>query len=826
MIPLARIALVCSIIVVGWLFDPRHPMAAAETASSGVIDARVTAFFGAYCLKCHGTEKQDGDFRIDQLRVSETDADAENWQAVLDKLHLGEMPPEDSKQPTLAEVEPITTWIAGELRRARAALGGQKGEVVLRRLNRLEYENTIEDLFGVRGDFAVGFPEDAIGGGFNNNGAALSLSSEQVTEYLKAADFVLQRVVVTQPRPETKSVAFTLADQAALDRKKWEEAKRRDASRTDATETEKKRRAEAIANNTYGPPYYPKYGDDSLIPVRYLRPTTRDFFRVNEPGWYRYKVTAYAVRNEGRPMRLSTTCGSGSTEAPPTPVDVVQLTDETPRDFEYRVYLQKNHLVTLEMLDGTNWLPGPKIADDRSPAIAIRRIELEGPLYDQWPPRGHRVLFGESESLVDVSKLSDEAVPGLLHDLAPKLFRRSVAEPVVADLLAYYHQQRQTATPLEAYVQTAKGMMASPLFLYHYEPADSDRGKADGYLLADRLSYFLWRSLPDAELTAAARQGTLSQPEELKRQTARLLADAKMERFLKDFVGQWLQIAKVGEMQPDKALYPEYDAELEQAMIAETEAFIKELLEKDLPLTNLIDSDWAMLNDRLAKHYGIDGVVGNKFRKVSLEKTRTVRGGLLTQASVLNVTSNGTTTSPVVRGVWILERLLGTPAPPPPPDVPAIEPDIRGASTIQEQLEKHRTIPQCAACHKKIDPYGMALENFDVIGAWRENYRALVQQKGRNRPQLGDGKPVTATGELPKLGPYQNFAAFRRLLLQNEDLVYRNVAEKLAVYALGRSMTFADRDDLMQIVKETRAAGGGLRTMIVRLVQSPLFVKP
>jgi len=332
--------------------------------------------------------------------------------------------------------------------------------------------------------------------------------------------------------------------------------------------------------------------------------------------------------------------------------------------------------------------------------------------------------------------------------------------------------------------------------------------------------------MPDAELLALAARGALSQPAALQKQTARLLADARAERFLKDFTGQWLQTTKVGEMQPDKGLYSEYDGELERAMVQETQLFIREMLVNDLSLANLIDSDWATLNDRLARHYGIAGVQGNEFRKVKLDKPQTVRGGLLTQASILSITSNGTTTSPVVRGVWLLEHLLGTPAPPPPPDVPPIEPDIRGATTIQEQLAKHRNIAQCAACHRKIDPYGLALENFDVIGGWREKYRALIVQKGRPRAQLGDGKPVTAADELPKLGAYRSFAEFRALLRKNEALVFNNMAEKLTTYSLGRSVGFADREDLANIVKTTRANGGGLRTMVATLIQSPLFRRP
>jgi hypothetical protein len=309
-----------------------------------------------------------------------------------------------------------------------------------------------------------------------------------------------------------------------------------------------------------------------------------------------------------------------------------------------------------------------------------------------------------------------------------------------------------------------------------------------------------------------------------------MLADARSERFLRDFVGQWLDIERVGEMLPDGDLYPEYDAELGRAMVQETESFIREILHQDLSLANLIDSDWAMLNARMAEHYGVDlpakEVPPDEFRRVSLDKSETVRGGLLTQASVLNITSNGTTTSPVVRGVWVLERLLGTPAPPPPPDVPAIEPDIRGATTIQEQLAKHRSIAQCAACHRKIDPYGFALENFDVIGGWREKYRALEPTANPNRPKLIDGPEVVAADDLPRYGEFKDFREFRDLLHKQEDLVFSNMARQLATFALGRSMDFADEEQLQQIVAATKAHGGGMKTMIRELVASELFSRP
>ncbi len=796
----------------------------AFTASawpSNTIAPNVRTFFDGYCIDCHGPKKQKGDFRVDELKISETAADAENWQLALDNLHLGEMPPEDEKQPMLTEVEPVTEWILAELRRAAQLLGGQKGEVVLRRLNRFEYENTIEDLFDVRGDYAVGFPEDTVSGGFNNNGGALMLSAEQLAEYMKAADFILNRAIVTKPRPETKLVTFTLQDIEARKKKREEEREKFKGKKDEGyTETpaEKKRKEREKATGNYGSPFYPIFGDDAIIPVMHLKPDTKEFMQVREPGWYRFKVVAYAVRNEGKAMRLQVSHGTDNKEEPQTIAGIAHLVDAAPREIEHRVYLQPNQRVQLTMLDGQNWLPGSRILEDKSPAIAIKRIELEGPMIDQWPPKGHQALFG---TLEDVSNLDDAAVPRLLRDFAPKLFRRPVDESVVAGFAAFYHERRKEVAALEAFKLTVKAMMVSPMFLYHYEPAQ----KVDDYALANRLSYFLWRSMADAELFALATKRALSDAAALNKQTSRMLADTRAERFLKDFTGQWLETTKVGEMQPDKSLYPEYDDELERAMVQETQLFIREMLTHDLSIANLLDSDWTMLNDRLARHYGIEGVNGNEFRKVSIDRSKTVRGGLMTQASILSITSNGTTTSPVVRGVWLLERLLGTPAPPPPPDVPPIEPDIRGASTINEQLAKHRNISQCAACHSKIDPYGIALENFDVTGGWRDSYRALVEAKnGRKYP--GEGKPVQPADKLPRLGAFTGFTEFRSLMKKNETLVFQNVAEKLATYALGRSLGFADREDIDQIVKTTRANGGGLQTMIGALIQSPIFKRP
>jgi hypothetical protein len=340
------------------------------------------------------------------------------------------------------------------------------------------------------------------------------------------------------------------------------------------------------------------------------------------------------------------------------------------------------------------------------------------------------------------------------------------------------------------------------------------------------MSYFLWRSTPDDELLKAAADGSLLDATNRRTQAERMLADARSVRFVNDFTGQWLRVREVGVMKANADLYPEYDAELEAAMRGETEHFISEMFRSDLPLTNLIDSDWTMLNERLAKHYRIDGVVGPDFRRVNLDKSQTVRGGLLTHASIHAVTSNGSTTSPVIRGTWVLEKFLGTPAPPPPPDVPAIQPVISGATTIKEQLAKHRDIANCASCHRKIDPPGFALENFDVIGGWRDHYRALVEPRPGARAKLSDGPPVDSTDEWEGVGRFASFQEFRELVKKREDLVVQNLTHQLATFALGRVPGFADRQPLKDIATNVREKKSGMKSLVLDIVSSPVFTNP
>jgi hypothetical protein len=811
-----------------------------ERAVAKDIDPQVATFLHRYCIECHGVNKPKADFQIAQLKVSTNRADAENWQLVLDNLHLGEMPPKEAKQPMPTEFENAIAWIQSEILRAASELKGTDSEVVLRRLNRVEYENTIADLFDVRGDFTAGFPEDLTEHGFDNNGGALMLSSAQLREYMKAADFVLSRAIAPSRRPPSLSKTFTLHDsnRLAIEAARNNLAKRLEKfdSLTPQEKANTRKMEEAAKadpeSNGYRFPVLenselrpPKSTDgpqfDAVMTVQNYfssQPQSHRHFKLNLPGWYRVKAVAYALKNNGRPVRLKFSAGPPKPGVLPKAESVFVFTDDQPREVEANYYLEPGDRVEFTIMDGAPHSQGRTMIDQPGPFIAIRAFSIEGPIYNSWPPKGHRTLFGDS----DPSAPTPEKAAAIAAHLGPKLFRRPVEETTIAKYRALFEKFARTKSPEEALRGMLATMLVSPQFLYHEEPP---RGP-DAFAIASRMSYFLWRSTPDDELLNAAADGSLLDPPKRRAQAERMLNDPRSERLLKDFTGQWLRVREVGLMKANAELYPEYDLELETAMSVETEQFIAEMFRRDLPLINLIDSDWTMLNERLAKHYGIDGVSGPEFRRVSLDKSKTVRGGLLTHASIHAVTSNGSTTSPVIRGTWMLERFLGLPAPPPPPDVPAIEPDVRGATSIKEQLAKHRTIASCNSCHRKIDPLGFALENFDVTGGWRTHYRALVEPRPGARAKLTEGPPVDSADEWAGIGQFNSFQEFRELLKKREDLVVNNLMYQIATFALGRAPGFVERNSLKAIADIVRENKHGMKSLVLDLISSPVFTNP
>jgi hypothetical protein len=478
----------------------------------------------------------------------------------------------------------------------------------------------------------------------------------------------------------------------------------------------------------------------------------------------------------------------------------------------------------------------------KGPGLMIGEVSVVGPL-EAWPATSRTQLLAK----VDPAKGSIEDAREIIGRVLPRAFRRPIQPEEVERYVALSAMALEQKRPFIAALRVGlQAMLCSPEFLFREEPVgrvsnpslgDSSRAGSpssdDGRIisqtaLASRLSYFLWSSLPDDELLALATAGKLNRPDVLRQQVERMLRDPKSARFVENFTGQWLDLRDIDFTEPDMRQYPEFDEMLRHAMLGETQRFFREVLDNDLPLTDFVHSDWTILNERLAKHYGIDGVTGQKFRRVPLPSD-SVRGGVITQASVLKVTANGTNTSPVIRGVWVLENIIGRPVPPPPPGVAAIEPDIRGATTIRQQLDKHRNVESCAVCHNQIDPPGFALESFDAIGGQRDWYRSLGEgtrvdlEINRRRVQYKKGPNVDPAGQFADGRAFGDIRELKSLLLADREQIARCLTEKLLTYATGRGLGFSDRPAVNAVVLGVSKRQYGFRSLIHEVVQSESF---
>ncbi|MFO0884090.1 MAG: DUF1592 domain-containing protein [Pirellulales bacterium] len=417
----------------------------------------------------------------------------------------------------------------------------------------------------------------------------------------------------------------------------------------------------------------------------------------------------------------------------------------------------------------------------------------------------------------------------LLADFLPRAFRHPVEEGLRKKYVAKVDERLKAGECFENAMRWVYRACLLEL-LYHQQGTGSSPAMIDEYALAARLSYFLWNSLPDDRLVGLAREGKLQDPAVLQSEVERMLQDSRSQRFVEDFLGQWLKLRQIATNDPDNKLYPEFSVYLQDSMVAETRAYFRELLDKNLDASHLVKSNFVMVNEKLAVHYGIQGVSGSQIRRVEIPGD-CPRGGLLTQAAVLKVTANGTTTSPVPRGAFVMDRLLGQPPEPPPANVAAIEPDVRGATTIRDQLAKHRDHAVCASCHAKIDPPGFALESFDVIGGFRTRYRSIGEgdpaPRGSIDPFIGIGFKlgghVDASGEMPDEKKFSGIQEFQDLMAKDSRRLLTNLAKQLAVYSTGRPVAFSDREQIAAVVAATEKQGGGIRTLVTELVKSELF---
>lgn len=779
------------------------------------FDEPLVPFLEQHCYECHDDVTAKGGFDLFSVGNNLSDpAVMERWVRLYDQVEQGVMPPEEKPQPDSGAREAFLQRLAAPLVEAHEE---EKG-TVLRRLNRREYENTMNDLFGTRVALVNRLPEDGLVEGFDTVGEGLNLSMVHLQRYLDAAGSVIEASIADRTAvPDVEKVKARYVDSKGEQKhfeKTW--GKRPDGA--------------AVFFKSTG------YPDGSL---REASPKIS--------GKHRVRVTGYAHQSE-KPITFSVQARTYQRGAEQPMLGYFSMPPGDPTVIEFEAWIEKGYRLAIQPVglypDNDEFRElGPKRF--RGPGLAIQSIELEGPFVDEFPTRGHQLLLAglgrreiepsnpavktkswyEPEFEIPSEDPAGDAAPVLLRT-ATVAFRRPVSpEEVVPYLDLFVRENREGASFEEALVTAATAIFCSPDFLFLREKP----GFLDDYALATRLSYFLTRTAPDVELLAAASSGSLSGDSDILRaQTERLLQHPHAERFLVDFADSWLDLRNIEFTAPDGKLYPEFDRYLQQSMVDETRAFLRELIEENLAVRNLVRSDFAMLNERLASHYGIDGVEGPELRRVSLD-AGSVRGGLLAQGSVLKVSANGTNTSPVLRGVWVLERILGVIPSPPPPAVPGVEPDIRGAETLRQLLDKHRDSESCQGCHELIDPPGFALESFDPIGGWREYFRTLGEGekpetlvRGR-RVSYRIGSPVDASGEHGDYGPFDGYVAFRDRLAEDEERLARTLASKLLVFATGREIGFSDRPEIERLVAAQTQGERGVRDLIHAVVQSPIF---
>lgn len=777
----------------------------ASTASADDSESSsVKALFARHCLACHGSDKTEGDLRIDELSSDFTADDSrERWQQVLRRVLSGEMPPEDAPQPTAEERHALTAWIGRQLAAEAARRRTSEGRVFLRRLNRIEYENTLRDLLGIRIEVQDMLPEDTPADGFDNVGAALHSSSFLLERYLEAASAALDRAIASEPQPPLVHERYRIHDERQV---------KIDTERVYLhTENALVFFSSSDWNSIVLSQFYPPHG-----------------------GTYRLRLRVQAFQNGEKPVVFRIDAGPMLMGTKQQLIGYFDAPAAAPREIEFTIPLEARSTIRIAPYGLARAQTVSAIGAETytGPGLAVEWVDLEGPLHDVWPPESHRRLFGDLAQspaaddpyrLEVVSAAPDTDAARIVGDFARRAFRRSVSDAEVQPYLDLIHAKQEQGESFARAVRAGLlAVLMSPKFLFLRETP----GPLDDYALASRLSYFLWSTLPDEELLALAEAGRLRESEVLHAQVERLLNAPQAAAFTRNFVGQWLNLRDIDFTEPSHILYPEYDLLLKESMLRETELFFTELLAHDLSWRNFLASDFTLLNGRLARHYGIPGVEGWEFQRVQLPPG-SHRGGLLTMASVLKVTANGTNTSPVLRGAWVLDRILGEPPPGPPANVPALEPDIRGATTIREQLARHRADAACASCHAQIDPLGFALESFDVIGGWRDYYRSSgngqeVVVDGQRMPYL-HGLAVDPADALSDGRTFSDIDELKQLLLVQADVFARALTTKLLTYATGGAPEAVDAEEVDRILARTNAANDGFRTLIHEIVDSRLF---
>ena len=831
---LLSVAFVMLIVFEGTTGEFLGTHAAAQTPPSLPPEppAGIANFIEKNCVSCHDSATPEGDLDLEALGMNlEAPDNFHHWERIYDRVRDGEMPPDEELGRN--EKKLFITELGKTLLAADAKNTIDLGRVSARRLTRAQYERNVWDLLQIEVPLQEYLPAESLDDGYDTVSSSQQISDHALLAYLHSADVALDSAfdrVLGNASPKT----------IRLD---WEKL-RRDERRTNREPQGRPKQKDVVAWNS------------AIAFYGRMRNTT-----VEHAGRYKIRLRVQAVNPpEDGTVWCSLETGLGNNkDSVLNWIGGFEATKK-PKEYEFVSWMREGHQLLVAPRDSS--LPKARRSNGRIidptknksnniPGVAIKWIEMERldnvanekckqavignlqlvavpqrPVLRSTVPskkkkrKAKKSLPERPESLVRleiVSRKPQADLRKLTLDFAQRAFRRPVTAKEVKPYADFAVKRfREDKSFVQGLRAGYRAVLCSPRFLYFEETP----GKLDDYALANRLSHFLWGRGPDEKLLELAADGTIGQPELLAKEVERMLDDDQSEVFVNEFTEQWLKLYEINETNPDSKLYPEYDDTLHHSLLGETYAFVTELIEKDLPITNVVDSNFTFLNKRLARHYGIKWPGGEGMKRVKLKKTDR-RGGIITHGSVLKVTANGTTTSPILRGVWMLDRIVGQHVPPPPSNVPAVEPDIRGATSIRSQLAKHRNIDTCASCHVKIDPPGFALESYDVIGGFRTHYRTLVSKKGKAR--RSEGKRVDPSSTFVTGAKFKDIRGLKKLMLDRPEVIAKAFASHLITYATGAEPTFADRSGITAIAKAAKEDKYGARSIIEKVVLSPQF---
>jgi hypothetical protein len=763
--------------------------ACASSACAAAADPSYREVLDKYCVTCHNQRLKTGGLTLDTMDLGKVPAQAEVWEKVIRKLRSGTMPPAGIPRPDPATYDRLASWLETQIDQTAEPYAGRP---ILHRLNRSEYANAVRDLLALDIDAAALLPPDDSAFGFDNISDALGLSPSLQEHYLDAA-LKIGALAVGDPKIAPGSETWRIRQDLSQDQ------------------------------HVTGLPL----GTVGGTVVRYNFPLDGEYsFQANL-----YRTNLNIMRGLESPHQVEFSVDGGrihlaSIGGQEDLASLFQKPTDTGDAVDARLRIRVPvkagpHVVTVAFLEDPDAVEPARLQSyirssvdnfDWSGSPHLQSLTIAGPFHPanaSDTPSRRRIFVCRPDSRIS----EDACARQIVSTLARRAYRQPLASQDLETLLQFYQSGKRDGG-FESGIELAlERILASPRFLFRVERDPAGAALGDTYRISDielasRLSFFLWSSIPDDELLRLASESKLKNPVVFDRQVRRMLADPKSRALVDNFAGQWLQLRNLRNVQPNSDLFPDFDENLRQSFRRETELLFESVVQEDRSVLDLLTADYTFVNERLARHYGIPDIYGSRFRRVAV--TDDARRGLLGQGSILALTSHAERTSPVVRGKWILENILGTPVPPPPPDVPALKGNQEGQRprTMREQMAEHRANPVCASCHKAMDSIGFAMENFDAVGAWRTSEA---------------GGPIDATGELSDGTKVDGVVTLRNALLSRPELFAGTLTEKLLVYALGRGLDFRDMPAVRTLLRDASRDNYRFSTLILGVVQSTPF---